>query len=88
MSSDLWTFRSATVAPSKFAGRMFIREASASVPLTFIRVPPYGSPKIERSDERRERVDVPVLPVIFGFDLLPDFTVHPGQLVDVCIGER
>src|SRR5882672_11266807 len=28
------------------------------------------------------------VPLIFGFDPLPNFAVHPGQLVDVYIGER
>lgn len=54
-------------APSKLTGRMFIRETNTSVPLMFVRVPPYVSPKIERSDEWQERVDVPVLPLIFRF---------------------
>ena len=75
-------------APSKLIGRMFIRENNTSVPLTFAHVPPYVSPKIERSDEWHERVDVPVLPVIFRFDPAPDLALHPGQLVDVYIGER
>ena len=74
------------LAPSRLTGRMFLREADASVPLTFVRVPPYVSLKIERPDEWQERVDVPVLPVIFRFDPVPD--VHAGQLVDVYIGEQ
>jgi HlyD family secretion protein len=73
--------------PSKLAGRMFVRETNASVPLMFVRIPPYIPLKIERSDERREEVDVPVLPVIFRFDPAPGLAVHPGQLVDVYIGE-
>jgi HlyD family secretion protein len=75
-------------APSRLIGRMFIRETNRSVPLMFVRVPPYVSPKIERSGEWRERFDVPVLPVIFRFDPAPDLAVHLGQLVDVYIGER
>jgi HlyD family secretion protein len=75
-------------APSKLTGRMFIRETNRSVPLMFVRVPPYVSPMIERSGEWRERLDVPVLPVIFRFDREPDLAVHAGQLVDVYIGER
>ena len=73
-------------APSKLAGRMFIRETNASVPLTLARVPTYVPLKIERSDERQERVDAPVLPVIFHFEPVPDLAVRPGQLVDVYIG--
>jgi HlyD family secretion protein len=74
-------------APSKLTGRMFIRETNTSVPLMFVRVPPYVSPKVERSDEWREQTGVPVLPVIFRFDRASDLAVHPGQLVDVYIGE-
>ena len=73
-------------APSKLTGRMLIRETNTSVPLTFVRVPPYVSLKIERSGEWQERDDVPVLPVIFRFDPVPDLAVRPGQLVDVYIG--
>jgi HlyD family secretion protein len=51
-------------------------------------VPPYVSPRIERSNERQDRAAVPVLPVIFRFDPAPDLAVHPGQLVDVFIAER
>ena len=71
-------------AASRLTGRMFIRETNTSVPLTFARVPRYVSLNIER--KRRERRDVPVLPVIFHFDPVPDLAVRPGQLVDVCIG--
>jgi HlyD family secretion protein len=73
-------------APSKLTGRMFIRETNTSVPLTFVRVPPYVSLKIERSGEWQDQDDVPVLPVIFCFDPVPDLAVRPGQLVDVYIG--
>ena len=75
-------------APSKLISRMLIRETNTSVPLTFIRVPPYVPPQSERSDEWQELVEVPVLPVIFSFDPLPNFAVHAGQLVDVYVGER
>ena len=69
-------------------GRMFIRGTNTSVPLTFVRVQPYVSPKIELSDQRQERVDVRVLPVIFRFDPPPNIALYPGQLVDVYIGEQ
>jgi HlyD family secretion protein len=55
------------------------------VPLVFVRVQPYVSPKIELSNERQEQVDLRVLPVIFRFDK-KDAPVYPGQLVDVYIG--
>ena len=74
--------------PSKMIGRMFIRGTNTSVPLTFVRVQPYVSPKIELSNQRQERVDVRVLPVLFRFDPPPNIAVYPGQLVDVYIGEK
>ena len=57
------------------------------VPLEFVRVQPYVSPKIELSNERQERVDLRVLPVIFRFQK-QDLPVYPGQLVDVYIGTK
>jgi len=74
------------LAPSKVTGRMLIRETNSSVPLMFVRVPSYVSPKIERSEEWQEWADVSVLPVIFRFDAAPELAVRPGQLVDVYIG--
>jgi HlyD family secretion protein len=71
-------------APSRLIGRMLIRETNTSVPLLFVRVPRAPSPAIEPE----ERVELPVLPVIFRFDPAPGLAVHPGQLVDVYIGER
>jgi hypothetical protein len=67
---------------------MFIRDTNTSVPLMFVRVPLHVSLKNERSAEWQERVDAPVLPVIFQFDPVPDVAVHAGQLVDVYIEER
>jgi HlyD family secretion protein len=57
------------------------------VPLEFVRVQPYVSPKIELSNERQEQVDLRVLPVIFRFEK-KDVPVYPGQLVDVYIGSQ
>jgi hypothetical protein len=75
-------------APSKLVGRMLIRETNASVPLMFVRVPRYASPKLARSVERQEPLDEAVLPVIFRFDQVPELVVRAGQLVDVWIGKR
>jgi nucleoside-diphosphate-sugar epimerase len=47
-----------------------------------------GRDNIRVNSIHPERVDVPVLPVIFPFDPVPDAAVHTGQLVDVYIGER
>jgi HlyD family secretion protein len=68
--------------------RMFIRGTNSSVPLEYVRIQPYVSPKIELSDERLERVDVRVLPVIFRFARPKNLAVYPGQLVDVYVAEK
>lgn len=68
--------------------RMFIRGTNISVPLEFVRIQPFISPKIELSNERQERVDVRVLPVIFRFRKTRDLPVYPGMLVDVYVAEQ
>ena len=73
--------------PSRMKAQMFIRGTGIRVPLTFIRIQPFVSPKIELSDERQERVDVRVLPVIFRFPNAKGLNLYPGQLVDVYVGE-
>ncbi len=70
---------------SKMQAEMFIRGTNDRVPLTFVRVQPYISPKIELSDERQELVDVRVLPVIFRFENPQALHLYPGQLVDVYV---
>ena len=67
--------------------QMSIRVTDIKVPLEFVRVQPYVSPKSELSNERQEQVDLRVLPVIFRFEK-QDAPVYPGQLVDVYIGQR
>ena len=49
------------------------------MPLTFTRIQPYVSPKIELSDGRQERVDLRVLPVIFRFASPKSLTSIPGN---------
>lgn len=66
---------------------MIVRGSDQHVPLRFVRIQPYVTPKIELSDERQERVDLRVLPVIFRFDATPNVTLYPGQMVDVYIGD-
>lgn len=68
--------------------RMFIRGTDISIPLEYVREQPYVTPKIELSDQRTERVDVRVLPIIFRFAKQKDITLYPGQLVDVYIGDE
>ncbi len=62
---------------------MFVRGTNISVPLKFVAVEPYVTPKIELSDNLLERVDVRVLPVIFRFQKPKNVNLYPGQLVDI-----
>jgi len=73
--------------PKDIKATMFIRGTSISVPLEFVRIQPYVSPKVQLSDQRTERVDVRVLPIIFKFEKPKEVTMYPGQLVDVYIEE-
>jgi HlyD family secretion protein len=74
--------------PSEIKGEMYIRGTDLHLPLQFVRVQPYVSPKIQLSNQRTERVDVRVLPVIFKFEKPKNASVFPGQLVDVYIGGK
>ncbi len=67
--------------------QMFIRGTTIRIPLEYVRVQPYVSPKIALSNERTERVDLRVLPVIFRFEKPKGVDLYPGQLVDVYVGE-
>lgn len=73
---------------SQMSAQMFIRGTDIHIPLEYVRIQPYVSPKIELSNQRTERVDERVLPVIFRFEKPKNITVYPGQLVDVYIGEK
>jgi HlyD family secretion protein len=72
---------------NRIKAQMFLRGTDIHVPLEYVRTQPYVSPKIQLSDQRTERVDVRVLPVIFRFTPPKGVQVYPGQLVDVYIGE-
>lgn len=74
--------------PDRMSASMSIRGTTIKVPLTFERFQPNVTPKIELSSQRTERVDVRVLPVIFGFKKPANLTLYPGQLVDIYIGEQ
>jgi HlyD family secretion protein len=69
--------------PSRLKAQMFVRGTDISIPLQFTRMQPYVVPKIELSDQRTERVDVRVLPLLFRFTPPRDMNMYPGQLVDV-----
>ena len=73
--------------PAKMRARMFIRGTDVNLPLQYVRAQPYVSPKIELSNQRTERVDVRVLPLVFRFEKPDHVALYPGQLVDVYIGE-
>lgn len=72
---------------SRMQAQMAIRGTNIRIPLEYVRVQHYVSPKIELSNQRTERVDVRVLPVIFRFDRPKDINIYLGQLVDVYIGQ-
>jgi len=73
---------------SKMKAQMSVRGSNVKIPLEFVRMQPIVSPKIELSDQRLERVDVRVLPVIFRISEKPKgINLYPGQLVDVYIAE-
>ncbi len=74
-------------AASKMKAQMSVRGSTAKFPLTFVRMQPIVSPKIELSDQRLEKVDVRVLPIIFRLEQTKDLILYPGQLVDIYIGE-
>jgi HlyD family secretion protein len=73
---------------SQMNAQMFVRGTNLSAPLEFERVQPYVTPKIELSNQRTERVDVRVLPVIFKLHKPKELALYPGQLVDVYLSER
>jgi HlyD family secretion protein len=74
--------------PSQMHARMSIRGSDINIPLEYVREQPYVTPKIELSNQRTERVDVRVLPVIFRFAKPENVSLYPGQLVDVYIGDE
>ena len=74
-------------ASAGMKAQMSVRGANVKLPLQFVRMQPIVSPKIELSNQRTERVDVRVLPVIFRVEKPAGLNLYPGQLVDVYIGE-
>ena len=67
--------------------QMSVRGANIKIPLQFVRIQPYVTPKIELSNQRQEQVDLRVLPVIFRFRADPRLTLYPGEEVDVYVRE-
>lgn len=75
-------------SPEHIQAQMQVRGTNLKIPLQFVRKQPYVSPKIELADQRLERVDLRVLPVIFRFRNQPGAPIYPGQLVDVYVGSK
>jgi HlyD family secretion protein len=74
-------------APEKMKAQMTVRGSNVKIDLEYVRTQPIVSPKIELSDQRQERVDVRVLPIIFKVKPVKGANLYAGQLVDVYIGE-
>lgn len=74
--------------PARLVARMYVRGTNVSIPLQFVRVQPYVTPKIALSNERTEKVDLRVLPVLFRFTTPRSTRLYPGQLVDVYLTEQ
>jgi HlyD family secretion protein len=68
--------------------QMSVRGSDVKIPLEFVRIQPYVSPKISLSDQRQERVDLRVLPIVFRFRPQGNLKTYPGQLVDVYVGRK
>lgn len=68
--------------------QLAVRGTDIRIPLEFVRIQPYVTPKIELSNQVQEKVDLRVLPVIFRFKVTPQVHLYPGQLVDVYIEEK
>jgi len=73
-------------APEKMKAQMTVRGSNVKIDLEYVRTQPIVSPKIELSNQRQERVDVRVLPIIFRVKPVKGANLYPGQLVDVYIG--
>lgn len=75
-------------AAGHMRAQLSVRGTDLKVPLEFVRVQPLVSPKIELANQRREKVDLRVLPVIFRFKTADLPKIYPGLLVDVFIGQQ
>jgi HlyD family secretion protein len=71
----------------KMRAELVVRGSGVHQALDFVRIQPYVTPKVELSDQRQERVDLRVLPVIFRIRPDAGVRLYPGQLVDVYISE-
>lgn len=68
----------------KLQGQLFVRgKKTDGIPLEFSYLQPFTVPNTQLSDERQERVDVRVLPIVFRFKKPTTMAIYPGQLVDI-----
>jgi len=74
-------------APASTKAQMSVRGSNVKIPMQYVRVQPFVGPKIELADQREERVDVRVLPLIFRVKKPAGMNLYPGELVDVYIGQ-
>jgi len=74
--------------PAHIRAEMQIRGTTVKIPLEFVRIQPMVTPKLELSNQRQEKVDLRVLPVLFRFAKKDMTAVYPGQQVDVYIGKK
>lgn len=77
--SDAWRFRAGARAIAFLRGN-----ASISVPVNFVRVEPYVTPKKSLTGVSAERVDTRVLQVLFAFDR-GELPVYVGQQMEVFV---
>lgn len=73
--------------PASIKARMSVRGSNVKIAMQYVRVQPFVSPKIELADQKQERVDVRVLPLIFKIKKPAGMNLYPGELVDVYIGQ-
>jgi HlyD family secretion protein len=73
--------------PASIKAQMSVRGSNVKIAMQYVRVQPFVSPKIELADQKAERVDVRVLPVIFKVKKPVGTNLYPGELVDVYIGQ-
>ncbi len=68
--------------------QMSLRGTNLKIPLKFQRIQPLVSTKIQLSNQRLEKVDLRVLPILFTFETQGLPSLYPGQMVDVYIGKQ
>jgi HlyD family secretion protein len=66
---------------------MPLHGSSTKLSLNYVRMQPIVSPKIGVSNQRTERVDVRVLPIIFRIENPENASLYPSVIVDVYIGD-